>query len=388
MKKTSFVDVAVIGGGFAGLATAYQLTRISKLKIVVLEREPALGGHASGNNAGMIRQAIADPYLGALAREGCRALTLAARTRWAKNLRFRSNGSLLITKKEDSGQLRKISSTLRKYGVPSRWFSKKACEKKVSLLEGAAFDRGLYCPSDAFIDIGALLQGFLTHLGARRVPVLKGVLIKKTERSKNRFTIETAREIIVASKVVNAAGAWCSEVAQLFHASAVPLKPYRRHLFESKPFSRYSDRWPFVWDLSGELYFRPLGERVLLMSPCDQTAVSRSYTVARHEKVDSRAKQILLKKLEGFSGQFRGIRIDRAKSGLRTMTPDGRFVVGEDPKLKGFYWVAGLGGHGVTTSFSIGKLAAEIVLGKNRPSALSKALSPKRFFKKGIAHAS
>ena len=61
------------------------------------------------------------------------------------------------------------------------------------------------------------------------------------------------------------------------------------------------------------------------------------------------------------------------------MTPDGRFVIGEDTKLKNFYWVAGLGGHGVTTCFSVGELAAGLLLGHAADPALEKALSPGRF---------
>lgn len=76
---------------------------------------------------------------------------------------------------------------------------------------------------------------------------------------------------------------------------------------------------------------------------------------------------------------MRSWRAARPKSGLRTMTPDGRFVIGEDKKQKGFFWVAGLGGHGVTTCFSVGDLAARMVLGKNVDKKLRKALSPGRF---------
>ena len=41
---------------------------------------------------------------------------------------------------------------------------------------------------------------------------------------------------------------------------------------------------------------------------------------------------------------------------------DSRFVMGWDAKVQGFFWVAGLGGHGVTTSAAVGALAAELVL--------------------------
>jgi glycine/D-amino acid oxidase-like deaminating enzyme len=81
-----------------------------------------------------------------------------------------------------------------------------------------------------------------------------------------------------------------------------------------------------------------------------------------------------------FSAKLSRIGLPEAKSGLRTMSPDGRFIIGEDGKLKDFYWVAGLGGHGVTSCFSAGELAADQVLGRAGSwKRLAAALSPERF---------
>jgi D-arginine dehydrogenase len=45
--------------------------------------------------------------------------------------------------------------------------------------------------------------------------------------------------------------------------------------------------------------------------------------------------------------------------------------------VKNFFWVAGLGGHGMTTSPAVGKMAAELLLGG--PEKESAPFSPKRF---------
>src|SRR5438477_10908718 len=48
-------DVAVIGGGIGGLATAYELTRrYPGTSIVVLEKERDLAHHQTGHNSGVI----------------------------------------------------------------------------------------------------------------------------------------------------------------------------------------------------------------------------------------------------------------------------------------------------------------------------------------------
>src|ERR1044071_2032609 len=52
-------DVAIIGGGIVGLATAYNLTqRFPERRVVVLEKEPELAQHQTGHNSGVLHSGI------------------------------------------------------------------------------------------------------------------------------------------------------------------------------------------------------------------------------------------------------------------------------------------------------------------------------------------
>ena len=52
-------DVAIIGGGIIGLATAYQITRqYPGRRVVVLEKEPDLAHHQTGHNSGVLHSGI------------------------------------------------------------------------------------------------------------------------------------------------------------------------------------------------------------------------------------------------------------------------------------------------------------------------------------------
>jgi D-arginine dehydrogenase len=124
-----------------------------------------------------------------------------------------------------------------------------------------------------------------------------------------------------------------------------------------------------VWDLSHALYFRPEPPG-LLLSACDETEQAPGPAAT-----DAAVSEALANKLERYVPRLADLSIARSWAGLRTLSPDGGFVVGRDPILPGFVWCAGLGGHGVTVGPAVGRLAAEAALG--RPS--SPAHSPERF---------
>jgi D-arginine dehydrogenase len=372
-------EVLIVGGGVAGLSTAYFLAKGGLRSVTVLEQEKDLGGHASGRNAGMLRQALPDPVLASLAKQSRRYFEAFSGNGW-KDLALDRRGSLLLAKGRQTRELDAIARSLKRAGIGMRWLSRVQAEKKVGLLRGGDFSKALFCPSDAMLELTPLLDGFLRSLRSLGVRVLKGVALEDVRSAPGGYIVLAGGKRFFAKKIVNAAGAWASWVALRAGASRIPLAAYRRHLFLS-PEASVPDagfkKWPFVWDVSHDFYFRPVRQG-LLISPCDRLLEKKG---DRREKTDPRAVGLLRKKMSRFSRPLGELPVGRPRSGLRTMTPDGRFVVGEDPARRDFYWVAGLGGHGVTTCFSVGKLAADMILGKKVDNRMKRALSPERFTK-------
>ena len=78
--------------------------------------------------------------------------------------------------------------------------------------------------------------------------------------------------------------------------------------------------------------------------------------------------------------------IARRWAGLRTFAVDKTPVVGFDPKIEGFLWLAGQGGYGFQTAPALASVAAALTEGQGVPSRLQdlglteKTLSPARFF--------
>jgi D-arginine dehydrogenase len=223
------------------------------------------------------------------------------------------------------------------------------------------------------VDIHNLLQGYLNSAVAGGAEVRYASRVCRIAvRGEAVRAVQTEDDEFEADVLVNAAGAWAGEIARLAQAADIPLTPFRRHLFVTQELSWVKTSWPIVWDLAHDIYFRPESGG-LLLSPCDETPHPPGCTVT-----DPAALEMLAEKVTHCFPQLSNLPIRRSWSGLRTMAPDHRFVIGWDPVRKGFFWVAGLGGHGVTVSSSVGRLAAQSILGSADPPRAF-AASPDRF---------
>ena len=56
--STQIVDIAIIGGGIVGMATAMALVEMSHSNLVIIEAEDRLAAHQTGNNSGVIHSGI------------------------------------------------------------------------------------------------------------------------------------------------------------------------------------------------------------------------------------------------------------------------------------------------------------------------------------------
>lgn len=364
-------EIVIIGAGFAGAATAYHLTRLGVTDILVLERESIPGFHSSGRNAAMLRQCVPDPDLTALTRDGAAFLRHLPRD-WPEPVSFKQNGSLLLGAGASWDKLQNDAETGRRLGIEVELWTPEQAKRHVPVLQGSEFEGAVWCASDGVVDIHALLSGYL-KAAARRGARIRYTTPVRAIRMVNRqdLTVEIGGEEIRAKTVVNAAGAWANVIAEMAGTRELPLRPCRRHLFVSPPIEWVDPSWPFVWDVAHDIYFRPEGAGLLLCA-CDQTELPPG-----DPPVDAGARELLAEKIDRFMPGLSGVSIQKGWAGARTLTPDGRFVIGWDRQIERFFWIAGLGGHGMTASSAVGALAAELLIGG--PDKKSPPFSPERF---------
>jgi D-arginine dehydrogenase len=370
-------EVVIIGAGFAGAATAYHLVRRGVRDVLVLEREAIAGKHASGRNAALAFQALADSAEARLALEGARFIAAPPDGFCATPLLQRS-GSLLVAQAAGLPQLREANQAAQYLGITGALISAEDAVRRVPALAGAPFAAAFWNPEDGVVDIHALLQGYFSgaRAGGARVAFARAITAVRLAHGRVE-AVETDRGAVRTRLLVNAAGAWAGEVGRLAGAGTRTLAPRRRHLFQTKVDIAIDRHWPFVWHNDLDVYFRPEGDG-LLMSPCDATPHPPQEPV-----VDSAIEHLLAEKVGRAFPALASARITSAWACLRTFARDERFVIGRDPQIEGLVWVAALGGHGMTTSPAVGRLGASAVLGENSeelhyfsPARLARIPSP------------
>ena len=133
------------------------------------------------------------------------------------------------------------------------------------------------------------------------------------------------------------------------------------------------ENWPFTVDLNHELYFAPESGG-LLASPMDQEA-----TEPCDARPDELTVALTVERLKQIVPPLEPRSITRKWAGLRTFAPDQAMVVGEDPLIKGFFWLSGLGGAGIETSPAVGRIASDLILEGHTELMDPGTLSPERF---------
>ena len=348
-------EVLIIGAGFAGASVAWHLAERGVTNVAVLEREDLPGMHASSQNASMMRQFEEDSVIADCAFKGA-GFIMTPPFQWSTIVE--QVGSLILFSKERSQRIEKAMEEAKVRGLESRVISKKEAAARIPLLIDADFDQAFWTTTDGVVDINRYLWSYIKDFKKKRVKLKSGQAVLGIRREDNgKFLVTTSEGYYLASKIVNATGAWAGEIGKMIGADDIPFQPFRRHLYHTTEMETVDPCWPFVWDVDRQYYFRPESGG-LLLGPCDEEEASPGLPSTSHL-----IREMLADKLGNYCPRLANVRIATEWAGLRTFSSDRRFVLGEDPKVPGFYWAAGLGGYGVTCSPEVGRLVAEAIIG-------------------------
>ena len=368
-------DYLIIGAGIAGASTGYFLA--SHGKTLLLEREAQPGYHATGRSAALYTVAYGTPQVRALTAAS-RAFYDAPPAGFAEHPLLTPRGELVVDFSGDAVELQRQYEQAREHVAEARLLSAYEACALVPVLRRELVHGALLDPSAADIDSAALHQGYLRGIRQQGGEIHCQCEVMSISSVAGGWQVDCAGQSYRASVLINAAGAWCDEIARLAGVPGIGLQPKRRAAFTfGGPAGIDCQHWPALVSLDESFYFKP-DAGLLLGSPANADPV------APHDVQPEELDIALgIHQIETHTTlQIR--RPAHTWAGLRSFVADGDLVGGFDTKVDNFFWVAAQGGYGIQTSAAMGQACAALIRRKPLLAHLTRAglseelLSPQR----------
>ncbi len=349
MKKN--VDIAVIGGGIIGMATAYDLS-LKGIDVAVIERK-YIGSGSTSRCIGGLRHQFSIPAAIRLMKESIR-LYSEMEEEFGFSVEFHKGGYLLLAHDQHLLDIFKNNIKIQQSeGIDVSLLSPAECRDVVPGLNTDDLLGGAYCPDDAQAFPFTVLKGYrdvLERNNGRCVMYNPVTGIKKNGRF--TLTLEDG-SVIETEKVLLSAGPWTKGLGELVGLD-LPLFPERHEAMITQRVPKFME--PMLVDYRSDgCYFHQLitGQIIGCYTPVPNVpGIREDVTVDFVPQLAQRMIRLVpdLKKAG----------ILRHWSGCYTMTPDGNPIV-DQTGIDGLYVASGMCGHGFMFGPSIGKNMAHFM---------------------------
>lgn len=371
------MQTAIVGGGIVGLASAYYLSQWG-VDVTVLEKG-SLGSGSTDRANGGIRAHFSSPVSSKLSQRSIEVWE-SFKTEFDTYLEYRRPGYLFMARTEETAE--RFRENVRKQeelGVESEFVSPERTGELCPDLHADQFLGGAYSPNDGIADPHLGLQGFSIAANEAGADIRTGVAVTDVTLDGNGAVIgvETSEGTVEADFVVNAAGPWAAQVAEMAGLD-VPVTPKRRKLVIVEPETPVPEDTPFIIDADRSVHFRPEREGNVVagghFAETDPAQDPNDF----EERVPLEWSAQVVEAASNTASYF-GPRsqIRRAWAGLYAVTPDHHPIIEET--RPGFVNAIGFSGHGFMQSPATGQLVAELVVDGEANTIDISSLTAERF---------
>ena len=348
-------DIVIIGGGIQGCSIAYNLAKKGAKDIVILEKNTCANGSSGRCGAG-IRQQFGTKMNCILARESMKTFeTLTEELDYDIELNQAGYLMLAYTEKEMI-QFKKNVELEQSLGIDAKVVTPKEAGEIVPYLNQEGILGGTFCPTDG--NVNPLFTTFAyaeaaQRLGVRYYPYTEATEI---EIEKGRIlSVTTDKGKIITATVVNAAGGYSGQVGKMAGVD-IPVYSQRHQILITE---HVDSLWkPMLMSFSENFYFQQLPDGGILGGYGDP----KNEVIGGNIDSTWQFARTMAKKMVKLVPVLKDVRMVRQWAGLYNMSPDAQPILGEHPKLKGFYLSVGFSGHGFMLAPVTGKLIAELIL--------------------------
>jgi gamma-glutamylputrescine oxidase len=332
------VDVAVVGGGLTGLASAYFVCRASPHKSVVVLEAQSCGSGASGRNGAMV-------------------LTMTG-----MDCELETNGALqVLGSSDDMKSARAYVQQARSLGMPVEYWESPRIVNAIGteVYEGAFFD-----PNGGQIHPMKLIQALKATAETAGATVYENTLVQSIVEGREHLLYTSDGRTVKAKSLVLATNAFTPRLGFLQNA----ILPLHEYVAIANTFSEpelaqlgWRQRVPFN-DNRTEVFYRGLTEdrrihigggtpRYAYNNGPDNPDITRSHVSQ------------LQRELIRLYPQLSGIQFAQTWSGVVDWSLDASPSVGSTGRHQNIFYGLGYSGHGVNLTSLFGRIIADIEAG-------------------------
>jgi glycine/D-amino acid oxidase-like deaminating enzyme len=375
LRKDIGADLAIIGGGFTGVSTAYHFSRRYPEKRVVLLEAKALANGASGRNGGMMLNWLPIMYgydaettrrVYEMTHAGIRMIAEIIE-RHGLPVSYRIDGTLSVyTDPRRAEAAQREAELHQQLGIPSIFLDGEALKQKVKMegVYGAILD-----PNSGQINGAQLVRSLRPVLEAQGVAIYEQTPVLSI-REGVEMTLRTPAGEVRAKAVVLATNGYTSKLGYFRDA----IFPLHAHVFATAPQSAeeldklgwhgtagYSDDLDRIAYSSltreGQIVFGGGSNQAYAYLFNDRTRYTQSLQTA------ARAQQKLRETMGGYLPRSRDIPVTHRWTGVLGMTMNRVPLMGVRGANRNLYYAVGFCGHGVTLGNMAGLILTDAYSG-------------------------
>jgi glycine/D-amino acid oxidase-like deaminating enzyme len=376
-------EFVVIGGGAVGCGVAYALAKAGRTSVLLLESADQVGQVTTSQGAGLCGQPRDSVERVRLAMHSVATFRELQRDSAVKP-DWNEVGSLRIALSERRAEeFRRLKKAADAAGLETALIDRAEARRLWPLMNFDGATSILWCPSDGYMTPSCVVGAYEHRSRELGVRFSTGTRVEGFILEKGRIEgVRTTRGPVRCRYAINAAGAHAWHIARL-GGIELPIVPVRHEYYVTIPLPGLSPTLPCFRIPELTLYGRVRDQGLLLggWEPKSLHTDPRAFELAGAPPPvvpDWGVLNSFERSLAGLLPASTGVEKKWVGKGWPTFTPDGRFLIGESSRVRGFVMACGCNAHGISGSGGIGRLLVESLF-DSKPSEYVRSLSPDRF---------